>query len=548
MWALCQASIIRAQSQSLDADAIAPLLTMVVVEGGALAEQRFHNHRNYTPLQMFAMAGALQCVNTILKYGGSTRTLDDDGWSPLLVACAPNGPCSGKNSRVVELLIKAKADVNHHTRTGLSALAAAAQSNDFESVKLLLAAGASVHHRCDLGFSPIIWAKLGSDGKTNESVLALLDHVNSPSSDDKIRYEMQQDLVCFDLGKLLNVLTRIQSTAVSSEPDSVNALLCKAIMQLLKLEHQIPADHPSDNQSFNFREHLIHLIRVSFVPDVLTKRWLPKLVSHEDPDLALSSASALERHWKKIVESSFQSTPEDSDENSSLITAEGLNFFLMAEYRSFQGLVINPISEQFGHVTMSADALAAITSAMRPIVMPMRHYADGIRSRVWDMLKARSCDVSSIALGLWEEDTVDVALAHLSWLEKPSEDPSSLPLLVIDVESWLLESSILQKLPEHRYKMFQSTVEIIIDQVVDSKSDLVLIGMRSEQGAESLLQGVSCLIHELTTAFLDKLGSSSGCRLLQRYPLQSWPFEACMMLHYTMKPAEAEAGEAVAVT
>ena len=102
-----------------------------------------------TPLQMMAHAGAVACATLLSESGGSAATYDCDGYTALLVACAPGGPKSGDNSHMVRLLLNAGARANHRGASGFTPLAAAAQSMDLRSLRVLLDCGA------DIGFSSL---------------------------------------------------------------------------------------------------------------------------------------------------------------------------------------------------------------------------------------------------------------------------------------------------------------------------------------------------------------------------------------------------------
>eukprot|EP01035_Chromulina_nebulosa_P019965 gene19965-25934_t len=107
MWAICQAAIVRANTPERDSDKVLPLLD-AIIKAGSKAEQRFSHLGNKTPLQMFCLAGAFECVKLCIQNGATVYTLDDDHWSPLIVACAPNGPYSDNNSNIVKYNIKVK--------------------------------------------------------------------------------------------------------------------------------------------------------------------------------------------------------------------------------------------------------------------------------------------------------------------------------------------------------------------------------------------------------------------------------------------------------
>ena len=177
MWATCQMAIM---CNGNSPDRLCPILEFLLTRG-CMAEQRFGSLSGFvsgdvvqvvpgrTPLQMCALAGANQCARLLLRFGASVGTYDSDGWTPLLVACSTSGPMSGNNAQMVQLLVvDAHSRVNHANCDGYTPLAAAAQSNDVESLRVLLQNGANVQHRCRNGFSPIVWALIGSETAKSE--------------------------------------------------------------------------------------------------------------------------------------------------------------------------------------------------------------------------------------------------------------------------------------------------------------------------------------------------------------------------------------------
>lgn len=398
MWGLAQAAVVRAQESSMNADDVYDLLELIIVQGEAKAEQRFSNIGNKTPLQIFAMAGAVNCVQLLLKNGASVHTLDDDGWSPLVVACAVNSPCSGHNSAIVDLLIKSRSNINHRTRSGLSAIAAAAQADDELSVKLLLEAGCSFTHRCELGFSPIIWAKIGSKGQISNSGRIILDRIYH-HQEETTRNEMIQDIVCYDLAQFLLILQSLKNRqageAASIEGD--NERLDKAADDDLVISFMLEAfgfasqsavvdvrvSNTTSTSNSNIDEEAelsgsinvshgisileaIHMhLKKSLSPLILSKMWMPKDDVHQDYQTALMAALPAERYWLQIMTSAVrgpQSTTENSTANQSksaesdedtppLFTLPGLDFYVLSLYKSYRDLIQYPVSNHFSYFT-----------------------------------------------------------------------------------------------------------------------------------------------------------------------------------------------------
>ena len=182
MWTICRAAINRATKPDLDADDVLPLLDLLL-QNGCRAEQRYsgeegQNHQ--TCLMLIAMAGAVDCARLLLKYKASPYTVDGEGWTALVVACAPNSPRRvpegevNSNDEMVELLLEAGARIDHTTMSGICALSAAAQAKDINALNLLISQGASLMTRSRNGFTPIVWALIGSGGNEEDPVVKVL--------------------------------------------------------------------------------------------------------------------------------------------------------------------------------------------------------------------------------------------------------------------------------------------------------------------------------------------------------------------------------------
>jgi ankyrin repeat protein len=201
MWAVCRAAIHRSAIPNEHPDDVYPLVEILVMHGSR-AEQRYssidkdHNQshqQHQTPLMLFAIAGAVDCAKLLLKTGASVMTCDGEGWTPLLVACAPSSPrinhenkgAIAPNDEMVEMLLEHKAQVNAQNAQGLSALHCAAQAGDIHSAALLIHANAKLNLRSANGFTPIIWALIGAKGNRKaDMVQMLLDACLTPLESD----------------------------------------------------------------------------------------------------------------------------------------------------------------------------------------------------------------------------------------------------------------------------------------------------------------------------------------------------------------------------
>jgi tetratricopeptide (TPR) repeat protein len=190
MWAVCRAAIHRSAIPNEHPDDVYPLLEILVMHGSR-AEQRYssidkdHNQshqQHQTPLMLFAIAGAVDCAKLLLKTGASVMTCDGEGWTPLLVACAPSSPrinhenkgAIAPNDEMVEMLLEHKAQVNAQNAQGLAALHCAAQAGDIHSAALLIHANAKLNLRSANGFTPIVWALIGAKGNRKADMVQML--------------------------------------------------------------------------------------------------------------------------------------------------------------------------------------------------------------------------------------------------------------------------------------------------------------------------------------------------------------------------------------
>lgn len=401
MWAISQAALMRESEPELDGNDVFSLLELMITQGGSFAEQRFSQIRNKTPLQLFSMIGALECVSLLLKHGACVHTLDDDGWSPLLVAVAPNGPSSQNNSDIVRLLLSCGSNVNHSSKTGLTPLAAAAQSNDIKSVQLLLAAGASITQRCALGFSPIIWSKIGLSSLLRQHkvandpqslaqtpYLAIINHANQ-SAKDEVKYEIQQDIRCYELAKFIQtVKAYVTSIGPDSSPKDVTRKVFAYLLNAFSLNSLEKISKKFDeNMTLSYA---LYLCVQTITPIILRKKWVKSIVSSPTSALDLSidesikSASVLEQSWLKIIVSavngpnSGSELPNDgkSDQNqtdsgindisivtslnSSLSSNEELSFYYMKAIDDYIELILDPIVAAVGSTIPTHDSIQEI--------------------------------------------------------------------------------------------------------------------------------------------------------------------------------------------
>lgn len=95
------------------------------------------------PIVTAALSGSAATVRALLVKGADVNATESwRGQTALMVAAGKHIP----SPDVTKALLDHKADVNLHSKSGMSALHFAVRQNDIESVRLLLDAGASIDH------------------------------------------------------------------------------------------------------------------------------------------------------------------------------------------------------------------------------------------------------------------------------------------------------------------------------------------------------------------------------------------------------------------
>ena len=171
------------------------------------------NHRNKagnTPLLEACSQGHVSVANYLLEHGSKI-----DAPTETTLDSALTWACTLGNSSIVDTLLKKKADVEHRTKDGCTALMFAclaghkevaeklldsnseinveSESNKdspltfacwkghFNVVELLLKREANIEHRTKEGFSPLMFAALGGHSKVAHKLLQCEAQVNVPS-------------------------------------------------------------------------------------------------------------------------------------------------------------------------------------------------------------------------------------------------------------------------------------------------------------------------------------------------------------------------------
>ncbi|EQC40691.1 hypothetical protein SDRG_01767 [Saprolegnia diclina VS20] len=96
------------------------------------------NQFGNVPLHAAAMAGSVECVEALLEAGALVDASNNQHSTPLHHACY----CGSPNEKVVELLVRAKADVNLPDKNHATPLIVAAKKNQVGAISVLLEAGA----------------------------------------------------------------------------------------------------------------------------------------------------------------------------------------------------------------------------------------------------------------------------------------------------------------------------------------------------------------------------------------------------------------------
>lgn len=395
LWAVCQSSLKRAIMPSKDPDAVFPLL-FAILQCEARAEQRFTQQANRTPLQVLSMAGAHECMKLAIKFGAGVHTFDDDRWTPLVVACAPNGPFSGRNSKAVQVLIDAGSNVNHITSTGMSPLLLAAQSGDLESVKLLISAGAKLNHRCLMGFSCLVWARIGSAGVDSDTQRFILEAVQAIEASDEhkeqLAFEFDEDMRCFNISALLDVLKK--SHNISTEQGITSAAVDLKLIETTKTFFNISQSIEENTLPIVLFEEII-----SKLPKLLYKKWQPKVSGEaESLNQCIEAAPFLHKCWLNILTTAAFGPPQPGMP-SPLVTNPSLDYFYLRLFDEFEKYIRTPFERTFGKTLPLANVLSLLssTTAGRAVSELKATSSSSSSSNVWaNCLTAAEFQVDTI--------------------------------------------------------------------------------------------------------------------------------------------------------
>jgi ankyrin repeat protein len=134
-----------------------------------------------TPLMAAASRGNVETVKALLKGGANPNAAEANGGQTALMWAI-----SKKQSKVVDELVKAKADVGAGSKTGFTPLMFAAQQDDVDSARILIKAGAKTSEaQPKTGVTPLIVASAMGHPQT---VDLLLDSGADPNAVDANGY------------------------------------------------------------------------------------------------------------------------------------------------------------------------------------------------------------------------------------------------------------------------------------------------------------------------------------------------------------------------
>lgn len=444
MWALCQAACLRAANPEENPDDVYPLLQIILLNGSN-PEQRFvsidpdKNDRssNQTPLMLFSLAGAVDCAKLLIQSGANIMTCDAEGWTPLMVACAPGSPrrspesqTTGKpssNDEMVEMLIEAKSPINIQNYQGLTPLSCAAQAGDLQSVAVLIHAGANMNLRSSNGFSPIVWA-LTSSVPNQEMIQLLLDACVTPISiekegqEEKIdimtsdeREELQKDYVedmkCFKLGHLclnLKMLVREFVTTYQNTQKAVGKEVAPPAAYLIQRKiaetlgrvtnividaggpREIIAKYFTTVSSIGLYSKILEHLDQQFLPNALFKKWTPV----EDPKQAVMSAPILDQARLSIM---MKGATGPQSNEPPLSQTKPHNYLMCGRYPDYRMLIRESLVGVFSPCVPTNDAIYYITQCS-PLVFVLntggdywvKNIQESIQSITFDMKLVRS--------------------------------------------------------------------------------------------------------------------------------------------------------------
>lgn len=406
MWAVCRSAINRSTKPELEADDVLPLLD-ILIQNGCRAEQRYSTQegQNYqTCLMLLAMAGAVDCVRLLLKHKASPFTVDGEGWTALVVACAPNSPRKAaegevnSNDEMVEVLLDAGARIDHTTMSGICALSAAAQAKDINALNLLITRGASLMTRSRNGFTPIVWALIGAGGNENDEVVQVLMKAAelasafgsdcTPDENGEVRVKerdagappvpegpvdvvavYKEDIRCFKLSLLVvhqkrNTMKLVNQYVKPDRPSTIK--VHQMLVESLAIRPDIlerseankyveggPVFTP-DMVDASLYQTMFENIQKA-LPDALFKLWRPV----EDPRKAIMDSSLDDQSRLSILMTAIAGP---NAKEPLLCKSNGDDFMRCSRYPDYRVLLLEPLTSVMSGCIPNKEALDVICS------------------------------------------------------------------------------------------------------------------------------------------------------------------------------------------
>jgi hypothetical protein len=361
---------------------------------------------------LLAMAGAVDCVRLLLKHKASPFTVDGEGWTALVVACAPNSPRKvadgevNSNDEMVEVLLDAGARIDHTTMSGICALSAAAQAKDVNSLNLLINRGASLMTRSRNGFTPIVWALIGASGNEEDEVVEVLMKAAgvatafgsdcTPDENGNVRVKerdasappapegpvdvvavYKEDIRCFKLSLLVvhqkrNTMKLVNQYVKPDRPSTirVHQVLVESLASrsdiLVRADDKKYVDGTPvfDNVTvdMNLYQSMFDNIQKA-LPAALFKLWRPV----DDPRKAIMESSLDDQSRLSILMTAI-SGPNAKE--PLLCKSNGDDFMRCSRYPDYRVLLLEPMTSVFSCCIPNKEALDVICS-FENLILPI---------------------------------------------------------------------------------------------------------------------------------------------------------------------------------
>lgn len=371
-----------------DPDDVLNLLAFLLSKG-CRAEQRYPLQGNKTPLQMLCMAGAFKCAELCMNFGALSRVYDDQIWTPLLVALAPDRPNNHKTAApFVKLLLERQALVNHSNKSGLTALSLAAQSGDAESVRILVNhKDISLNLRSKVNyFSSIVWAKLGG----NQECVSLIKNAafeRDTSEKGELKMEIVQDCLCVDFSNLVHRLLNLPSRIEAADTESMDRACLEFIRMIFRIDVPAAASVEEDGdaastssssssssstplQEFSSEYERMHYTLFSQFPLVAFQKFGQKDPTGTPLDkakIANSVAKILPRIpflWQTQFNQIYLIHGPPKDGLLPITCNERNDYYYLTWFNEYHSFVVEPMQRRYGYFIPSVAALTKMHAAL----------------------------------------------------------------------------------------------------------------------------------------------------------------------------------------